>query len=84
MSTSTKTASTPTEGNVEEQLAQLRADLSSLAESVGHEAKGQLRKAQAAATENIGELEGHVRRNPLAATAIAAGIGFLIGAIVSR
>ena len=36
------------------------------------------------ALEKLGEVEAAIRRNPGQATAIAAGIGFVVGLILSR
>jgi ElaB/YqjD/DUF883 family membrane-anchored ribosome-binding protein len=38
----------------------------------------------ATAKQKMGELEDHIREKPIAAAAIAAGVGFLLGAILSR
>ncbi len=41
-------------------------------------------QAQDAAAEKLGEIESAIRRNPLQAAAIAAGIGFVFALIARR
>jgi len=41
-------------------------------------------QAQQVATEKLGDLETAIRRNPLRAAAIAAGVGFVLALIARR
>lgn len=73
-------------GNEElrEQLSVLKADLTELSETVQRQAKAGLNQAQGIAEEKFEDLEAQIRRKPITSAAIAAGVGFLIGAILSR
>ncbi len=75
-------------GDVEDNVAALRADISNLAESVKRLAKEQLgataEEVQDKAKEKLGDLEAAIRRNPSQAALIAAGMGFVFGLILSR
>ncbi len=75
-------------GDVEDNVAALRADISNLAESVKQLAKEQLGAAaeevQDKAKEKLGDLEAAIRRNPSQAALVAAGMGFVFGLILSR
>ncbi len=73
-------------GNEElrDQLETLKSDLADLAETVRGQAKRGFSDAQDRASEKMEDLEAQIRKNPLQSTAIAAGIGFLLGAILSR
>jgi ElaB/YqjD/DUF883 family membrane-anchored ribosome-binding protein len=67
-----------------DQLDTLKTDFADLAETVRGQAKRGLSEAQDRAGEKMEDIEAQIRRNPIQATAIAAGIGFLLGAIMSR
>lgn len=67
-----------------EQLSVLKADLTELSETVQRQAKAGLSQAQDLAGEKLEDLEAQIRRKPITSAAIAAGVGFLIGAILSR
>ncbi len=73
-------------GNEElrEQLAALRADLSALSDTVQRQTKQRIGDVQHIAAEKFDDLEAQIRRKPLTSAAIAASIGFLLGAILSR
>ena len=66
------------------QIDAIRADLQNLTSTVGRIAKGQVNRAQDAAMETANEAEEAIRRNPLQAVAIAAGLGFLFGVLTRR
>jgi ElaB/YqjD/DUF883 family membrane-anchored ribosome-binding protein len=80
------TQSTNKAGNDElrEQLSALKSDLTDLSETVQRQAKSGLSQAQGMAEEKFEDLEAQIRRRPITSAAIAAGVGFLIGAILSR
>ncbi len=66
------------------QIDAIRADLQNLTSTVGRIAKGQVNRAQDKAMETATEAEEAIKRNPLQAVAIAAGLGFLFGALTRR
>ena len=66
------------------QIDTIRADLQNLTSTVGRIAKGQVNRAQDKAMETANEAEEAIRRNPLQAVAIAAGLGFLFGVFTRR
>ena len=66
------------------QVDAIRADLQNLTSTVGRIAKGQMNRAQDKAMETAYEAEEAIRRNPLQAVAIAAGLGFLFGVFTRR
>jgi ElaB/YqjD/DUF883 family membrane-anchored ribosome-binding protein len=74
--------------DVGDNIAALRADITGLADSVKRLAAEQVGSSvedvQDKALEKLGEVEAAIRRNPGQATAIAAGIGFVVGLILSR
>lgn len=76
--------STTPDSDLQAQVSQLREDLAKLTSSISNKAEQKLDHAQDQAKEQVERIEGQIRENPLAATAIAAGIGFLLGAIISR
>jgi ElaB/YqjD/DUF883 family membrane-anchored ribosome-binding protein len=75
-------------GDVGDNVAALRADIASLADSVKRLAAEQIgtsvEDVQDKAMEKLGDVEAAIRRNPSQAAAIAAGIGFVVGLILSR
>ncbi len=74
--------------DVGDNVTALREDISSLAESVKRLAAEQLgsgvEDVQDKAMEKIGDLEASIRRNPTQSAMIAAGIGFVVGLILTR
>jgi ElaB/YqjD/DUF883 family membrane-anchored ribosome-binding protein len=62
----------------------IRHDIEHLAAVVKRAGEHQLDHAKSAASGAASELENSVRRNPLSAVAIAAGIGFLYGVLTRR
>jgi ElaB/YqjD/DUF883 family membrane-anchored ribosome-binding protein len=75
-------------GDVQDNVAALRADIANLADSVKRLASEQLgssvEDAQDKAMEKLGDVEAAIRRNPSQAAMIAAGIGFFVGLILTR
>jgi ElaB/YqjD/DUF883 family membrane-anchored ribosome-binding protein len=78
-----------------EQIETLRADMSSIGDTVSRMtrsgiseaeavARGKVDEAQNAVRESAGEVEAMVQRNPLQSALIAVGIGFLIGVFARR
>lgn len=71
-----------------EDLGKLKNDISNLADSVRKMASEKVGSTagdvQAKAQEKLGELEGMIRKNPSQSALVAAGVGFLVGLILSR
>ena len=82
--TAGRTSTTGTNEEMREQLETLKKDFAELSETVKKGASRGMEHAQEVAAEKVEDLEAQIRKNPIQATAIAAGIGFLIGAILSR
>jgi ElaB/YqjD/DUF883 family membrane-anchored ribosome-binding protein len=66
------------------QVDAIRADLQNLTSTVSRIANKQISRAQDKAIETASEAEEAIRRNPLQAVAIAAGLGFLFGVFTRR
>lgn len=66
------------------QVDAIRADIQSLASTLGRVANKQLGRAQDTAMEKTHEAEEAIRRNPLSAVIIAVGLGFLFGVFTRR
>jgi ElaB/YqjD/DUF883 family membrane-anchored ribosome-binding protein len=66
------------------QIDAIRAEIQSLTSTVGRIANKQINRAQDKAIETAQEAEEAIRRNPLAAVGIAAGLGFLFGVFTRR
>ena len=66
------------------QIDAIRADVQNLTSTVGRIANKQLNRAQDKAMETAYEAEEAIKRNPLQAVAIAAGLGFLFGVFTRR
>ena len=75
-------------GDVQDNVAALREDIANLADSVKRLASEQLGSSvedvQDKAMEKLGDVEAAIRRNPSQAAMIAAGIGFVVGLILTR
>ncbi len=69
---------------ISKHIASLREELEALAGDVRRLGSHQVEHMQSAANAAAAELAGAVRRNPLAALAIAAGAGFLYGVLTRR
>jgi ElaB/YqjD/DUF883 family membrane-anchored ribosome-binding protein len=66
------------------QMDAIRADLQNLTSTVGRIASKQVNRAQDKAMETAYEAEEAIKRNPLWAVVIAAGLGFLFGVFTRR
>jgi ElaB/YqjD/DUF883 family membrane-anchored ribosome-binding protein len=73
---------------ISDQIELLRTDLAGLAVTVTGMAKEQfgetLEGAQTAAADKAGEMTAAIKTNPMQSIAIAAGVGFVVGLILSR
>lgn len=74
--------------DVSDNVGALREDVAKLAESVKRLAAEQfgtsVEDVQEKAKEKVGDLETTIRRHPTQSALIAAGIGLVVGLIVSR
>jgi len=66
------------------QIEAIRADMQNLTSTVNRIAGKQMSRAQDKAKETAQEAEDAIKRNPLQAVAIAAGLGFLFGVFTRR
>lgn len=82
--TATKKTRTRETEELAEQIEAIRADLQSLSSTVGRIANKQIGRAQDKAMETANQAEETIRQNPLAAVAIALGLGFLFGVFTRR
>ena len=65
-------------------IASLREDLETLAGDVGRVGHHQFDRMQSRANAAAAQVAEAVRRNPLSAVTIAAGVGFLYGVLTRR
>lgn len=74
--------------DVKENYESLRSDVADLASSVKKladaEFGGALSSAKETAEKNLGQIEKSIRQNPTQAAMVAAGIGFLVGLVLTR
>jgi ElaB/YqjD/DUF883 family membrane-anchored ribosome-binding protein len=66
------------------QIDAIRADMQNLTSTVSKIANKQINRAQNKAVETAQDAEEAIKRNPLQAVAIAAGLGFLFGVFTRR
>jgi ElaB/YqjD/DUF883 family membrane-anchored ribosome-binding protein len=66
------------------EIEDLRRQLKELAAKYGPAAQSALQDVKKTVQENMGDIERQIREKPVQATLIAAGVGFLIGALISR
>ncbi len=66
------------------QMDAIRADMQNLTSTVSKIANKQINRAQDKAMETAQNAEDAIKRNPLQAVAIAAGLGFLFGVFTRR
>jgi len=75
---------TASDSELRAQIDQLKADLAELNAILKRDGQAKLEDVQARAAERVDDFEEQIRRKPLQAAAIAAGVGFLVGAVLSR
>ena len=78
-----RTASRDTE-DLAAQIDAIRADMQNLTSTVSRIANAQMGRAQEKAMETAQDAQEAIKRNPLQAVAIAAGLGFLFGVFTRR
>ena len=94
-----RAATTPKTEDIVEQLEILRADVAALTQTVSQVATAKAENAASSVKDRVDDqmrsvsdtasqfgalAEESVRRQPVAATAIAAGLGFIIGYLANR
>jgi ElaB/YqjD/DUF883 family membrane-anchored ribosome-binding protein len=62
----------------------LRAQVKELTDKYGSYAQDKLTDVKETVQQNIGDVEKQIRDKPVQATLIAAGVGFLVGALLTR
>ena len=65
-------------------IEELRRQVKDLTEKYGSMAQNTFSDVKQTVRQNMGDLEQQIRDKPVQATLIAAGIGFLIGALLTR
>jgi ElaB/YqjD/DUF883 family membrane-anchored ribosome-binding protein len=80
MSTTTDYTANRGQSEIEE----LRRQVKELTEKYGGMAQGKLSEMKDAVRQNMGDIEQQIRDKPVQSAFIAAGIGFLIGALLTR
>jgi len=66
------------------EIEDLRRQLKELTAKYGPAAQSALDDVKKTVQENMGDIERQIREKPVQATLVAAGIGFLIGALLTR
>jgi ElaB/YqjD/DUF883 family membrane-anchored ribosome-binding protein len=66
------------------QLNKLRSSVESVVGSVKRASEHQAERAQDKANETLAAVEEAVRRDPVTTLGIAAGVGFLLGVVLTR
>lgn len=69
---------------ITQHLANLRGEVEKLAGQIGKTGHHQMQRAHDAAGDAMASVETAVRRDPLTALGIAAGIGLLLGIVLRR
>ena len=62
----------------------LRRQVKDLTDKYGSMAQDKLSDVRQTVKDNMGDIEQQIRDKPVQATLIAAGVGFLIGALLTR
>ncbi len=66
------------------EIEQLRQQVKDLTEKYGSIAQTKLSDVKEKVQQNVGDIEQQIRDKPIQATLVAAGVGFLVGALLSR
>jgi len=72
------------ECEISREIVRLKADLAELVQTAGNIARAGAADVQNAATERTDHLRDAIKSNPMQATLVGAGIGFIFGLILSR
>lgn len=71
-------------GPQQDEIEDLRRQVKELSEKLGTAAQGSMEDMKDTFRQNMGDIEKQIRAKPVQATIIAAGVGFLIGALITR
>lgn len=66
------------------EIEDLRRQVKELTDKYGSMAQNTLHDVKQTVQDNMGDIEQQIRDKPVQATLIAAGVGFLIGALITR
>lgn len=66
------------------EIEELRRQVKELTDKYGSMAQSTFKDMKQSVKQNMGDIEQQIRDKPVQATLIAAGVGFLIGALLSR
>jgi ElaB/YqjD/DUF883 family membrane-anchored ribosome-binding protein len=66
------------------EIEELRRQVKDLTDKYGSMAQHTLHDMKQTVQDNMGDIEQQIRDKPVQATLIAAGVGFLIGALLTR
>ncbi len=66
------------------EIDELRRQVKELTDKYGSMAQSTMRDVRDTVQRNMGDIEQQIREKPVQATLIAAGVGFLIGALLTR
>ncbi len=66
------------------EIEELRRQVKDLTDKYGSMAQHRLADMKETVRQNMGDIEHQIREKPVQATLIAAGVGFLIGALLTR
>lgn len=66
------------------EIDELRRQVKELTEQYGSMAQHTISDMTETVRENMGDIEKQIREKPVQATLIAAGVGFLLGALLTR
>lgn len=66
------------------EIDELRRQVKELTEKYGTMAQNTLSDVKDKVQQNVGDIEQQIRDKPVQATLVAAGVGFLIGALLTR
>jgi len=69
---------------VQAEIEELRRQVKDLTDKYGSMAQHTLSNVREKIQQNMGDIERQIQEKPVQATLIAAGVGFLIGALLSR
>ncbi|MGA7328735.1 MAG: hypothetical protein WBX25_30695 [Rhodomicrobium sp.] len=68
----------------QKEIDDLRRQVKDLTDKYGSMAQQTFSDVRQTVRENVGDIEAQIRDKPVQATLIAAGVGFLLGALLSR
>jgi ElaB/YqjD/DUF883 family membrane-anchored ribosome-binding protein len=71
-------------GQAQSEVEQLRSQIKDLTDKYGSMAQGKLSDVKQKVSQNMGDIEEQIRDKPVQATLVAAFVGFLIGALLTR